>query len=309
AIALALRLDPFDRAVWRGAARVAGAAPPGAAAEAMQAVLQAARPGGVDGGAAAGEPGADAVPNLVAAAAEVARGDVLAGMHARGHRLKNLLGVIGARARSARKAAADGDLSERLRDLEGELTRLYDEWATYLRSLQSPGAGVIEVVPVNGLVEEVAAAAAARTQAQIDVTLDAALPDLRGDRMLLREALLNVVNNAAEACGTGGRVTVAARTVRSAGPALVEIEVADDGPGIPRADLARVFVPGFTTKETGSGVGLAVAEQVVAAHHGRILLDSELGRGTRVTLVLPADLGGFAGLAVLVGERGGSGDT
>jgi signal transduction histidine kinase len=127
--------------------------------------------------------------------------------------------------------------------------------------------------------------------------------------MLLREALLNVVNNAAEACAAAGRVAVAARAVRSAGVAVVEIEVADDGPGIARADLARVFVPGFTTKESGSGVGLAIAEQVMAAHHGRILLDSEVGRGTRVTLVLPADLGGFAGLATLVGERSGGGGT
>jgi signal transduction histidine kinase len=301
AIEQALRLDPDDRVAWRGAARVAAAAPAADAAEVLVAALGAASPGEAT----------QAVDRLIAAAAEVARGDVLSGVHARGHRLKNLLGIIGARARSARKAAGTGgdDLGERLRDLEGEITRLYDEWATYLRSLQSPGASVIEMVPVGALVEEVAAAAAARTTAQIDVTIDSGLPDLRGDRMLLREALLNVVNNAAEACAAAGRVAVAARAVRSAGVAVVEIEVADDGPGIARADLARVFVPGFTTKESGSGVGLAIAEQVMAAHHGRILLDSEVGRGTRVTLVLPADLGGFAGLATLVGERSGGGGT
>jgi signal transduction histidine kinase len=75
--------------------------------------------------------------------------------------------------------------------------------------------------------------------------------------------------------------------------------VADSGPGIPRSELGRIFVPGYTTKDTGSGVGLAIAERVVAAHHGRILVDSEEGKGTTVTVILPTDLGGFATLRSL----------
>src|SRR5690606_34268361 len=122
------------------------------------------------------------------------------------------------------------------------------------------------------------------------------MPDLRGDRVLLREALLNIISNAAEASeATGGRVDVSARAT-GATP-TIEIEIADTGPGIPRADLGRVFAPGFTTKESGSGIGLAIAERVVSAHHGRIRVDSEPGQGTRVIVVLPCDLGGFATLA------------
>ncbi|HEU0029449.1 MAG TPA: ATP-binding protein, partial [Kofleriaceae bacterium] len=67
-------------------------------------------------------------------------------------------------------------------------------------------------------------------------------------------------------------------------------------PGIPRAHLGRLFVPGFTTKETGAGVGLAIAERVVSAHHGRITVDSEEGHGTTITITLPTDK---ASLAVL----------
>ena len=72
------------------------------------------------------------------------------------------------------------------------------------------------------------------------------------------------------------------------------------GPGIARAHLGRLFVPGFTTKETGSGVGLAIAERVITAHHGRIAVDSSEGQGTTVTITLPTDvsvlsaLGGIA---------------
>jgi DNA-binding NtrC family response regulator/anti-sigma regulatory factor (Ser/Thr protein kinase) len=102
-----------------------------------------------------------------------------------------------------------------------------------------------------------------------------------------------VVSNAAEACAAAdGEVSVRVRAIGAPGGGtapLVELVISDTGPGIPRAHLGRLFVPGFTTKETGSGVGLAIAERVVAAHHGRITVDSEEGRGTTITITLPTD--------------------
>ncbi len=286
----AVRAGGPGRGAWRTAARVVAATHGLDADDAVTRLIETVAPG-------AAPATTDAAARLLAAAAEVAREESLAGVHARGHRLKNLLGIIGARVRSARKVAGP-DVAGRLADLEREVTGLYDEWATYLRSLQQPSAAVIELVAVAPLVDEVVRAARERSAAIIDVAVDDGLPELRGDRLQLREALLNVVHNAAEACeGSDGRVRVVARAVRSGGAPLVEIEIADSGPGIPRADLARIFSPGFTTKESGSGVGLVIAERVVASHHGRILVDSEVGAGTRVSLMLPSDLGGFAGLA------------
>jgi len=286
----AVRAGGSGRLAWRTAARVVAATHGLDADDAVTSLLETAAPG-------AAPATTDAAARLLSATAEVAREDSLTGVHARGHRLKNLLGIIGARVRSARKLAGP-ELAGRLADLEQEVTGLYDEWATYLRSLQQPSAAVIELVPVAPLIDEVVRAARERTPVIIDVTIDDGLPELRGDRLLLREALLNVVHNAAEACeATSGRVQVTARAGRSGGAPLVDIEIADTGPGIPRADLARIFSPGFTTKDSGSGVGLVIAERVVASHHGRILVDSEVGDGTRVTLMLPSDLGGFAGLA------------
>jgi signal transduction histidine kinase len=224
--------------------------------------------------------------------------------------VKNLLGIIGARARSARKVAGEGELADRLKDLEADVTALYEEWAQYLRSMQAP-TPTIELVPLSPLVHEVVVAAQARTQ-HVPISLETAagLPDVRGDRMLLREAMLNVISNAAEACAPqGGEVSVRVRSVASpaGGTApIVELVVADTGPGIPRAHLGRLFVPGFTTKETGSGVGLAIAERVVAAHHGRITVDSEEGRGTTITITLPTDKSGLLSLPLWTSsERGG----
>jgi signal transduction histidine kinase len=289
-IELALRIDSAHGLAWRSAARVLEAVSPGAALPGLvERILDAAWPGA---GSAAGQ----VAPRLVTAMAEVTRGDVLAGIYTRGHRLKNLLGIAAARARSARKAGG-GDV-ERLSELERELTALYDEWAAYLRSMQAAGPR-LEILPVAPLLTEVVAQAAQAASVAVDLRVAPGLPDLRGDRLLLREALHNLVANAIEACSEGGgRVTVTARTVASGGAPVLEIEVSDSGPGIPPADLSRLFSPGFTTKKSGSGIGLAVAERAVEAHHGRILIDSEIGRGTRVVVFLPTDLAAFAPLGL-----------
>ncbi|MEZ4358750.1 MAG: ATP-binding protein [Kofleriaceae bacterium] len=294
-----LRVDRAYGTAWRNAARLLDVQSPTVAAVVGR-ILDAAAPG-------AGRAAGGVAPHLLTATVEVVRHDVLAGVYAHGHRVKNLLGIIGARTRSARKSAVaqDGDVAERLRDLEADVTSLYEEWALYLRSMQEQ-TPTVERVPLGQLAREVVASAQARTQ-HVSITVEqaAGLPDVRGDRMLLREVLMNVISNAAEACagGGGGEVMVRLRAVAAIGGAaapLVEIEVADSGPGIARAHLGRLFVPGFTTKETGSGVGLAIAERVITAHHGRISVESVEGQGTTVTITLPTDvsvlsaLGGIA---------------
>jgi signal transduction histidine kinase len=300
----ALRIDASHGLAWRNAARMLDAQSPSLGVVVGR-LLDAANPG-------AGSASGGVAPRLVTATAEVARHDVLAGVYAHGHRVKNLLGIIGARARSARKLverAGSGDLFDRLRDLETDVTTLYEEWAQYLRSMQAP-TPTIELVPLSPLVHEVVVAAQARSQS-VPIALETAagLPDVRGDRMLLREALLNVVSNAAEACAAAhGEVSVRVRAIGAPGSGtapLVELVISDTGPGIPRAHLSRLFVPGFTTKETGSGVGLAIAERVVAAHHGRITVDSEEGRGTTITITLPTDKTGLQQLPLwTTAERG-----
>lgn len=290
----ALRIDAGFGLAWRNAARMVDASvnlSGPALGAVVSRLLDAAYPG-------AGTAASMVAPRLLAATAELARGDVLAGVYAHGHRVKNVLGIIGSRTRSARKLAGEGELSTKLEALEREVTALYEEWAQYLRSVQAAGP-TLEVVAVAPLVQDVVAAAAAKVATPIDVTIAGTLPDLRGDRMLLREALLNIVSNAAEACLAGGSVSITARPVPAGGAPAIEVVITDTGPGIPKAELGRIFVPGYTTKETGSGVGLAIAERVVSAHHGRILVDSEEGKGTTVTVILPTDLGGFATLRMI----------
>jgi PAS domain S-box-containing protein len=122
-------------------------------------------------------------------------------------------------------------------------------------------------------------------QVRLEVALDPELPLLRADEGQLRQALVALLVNALDACGPGGCVRLT--TAREEG--LVRVSVGDDGVGIPREYIDKIFSPFFTTKPVGqgTGLGLAICHGVVTAHGGRIEVESEPGRGTRVSLLLP----------------------
>jgi len=108
---------------------------------------------------------------------------------------------------------------------------------------------------------------------------------LQADAAQLQQALVNLVKNGLEALGGGGRVTVSAH----ADDRTVEIAVADTGHGLSDEQKARLFVPGFTTKGHGSGLGLAVVERIVNDHRGTIAVESAPGAGTTFRIRLPLE--------------------
>src|SRR5438128_822173 len=112
----------------------------------------------------------------------------------------------------------------------------------------------------------------------------ASLPAVHADADLICQVVLGLLANAVEAVPAGAEVTLEAQA--SAGG--VEIAVADSGPGVPAELRARVFEPFFTTRPRGTGLGLAVARQIVEAHGGRIEVGERTGGGARFTLRLPA---------------------
>jgi two-component system NtrC family sensor kinase len=121
---------------------------------------------------------------------------------------------------------------------------------------------------------------------RIEVVRDyGSIPAIAGDRTALGQVLLNVLLNAIQAVPDQGTVTV--RT--EAQPGAVHVVVEDTGVGIAPEHISRIFEKGFSTKpqETGSGLGLSISRELVERHGGRIELESEPGRGTRVTIVLP----------------------
>ena len=118
---------------------------------------------------------------------------------------------------------------------------------------------------------------------EVALSLSPSLPRVPADVAQVRQLLLNLLRNAREAMPAGGSLRVTTRVTRGA----VEIEVRDTGPGIPPDRLARIFDPFFTTKERGTGLGLAMAQEIAQEHGGQLFCDSTPGRGTAFTLRLP----------------------
>ena len=100
----------------------------------------------------------------------------------------------------------------------------------------------------------------------------------------MRQVLLNLVMNAIEALPRGGCVKPSVAALADGG---AEIVVWDDGPGMPADVVEKAFLPFFTTKARGTGLGLSIVQKIVQAHHGRVTLSSEPGKGTRIAITLP----------------------
>jgi signal transduction histidine kinase len=135
--------------------------------------------------------------------------------------------------------------------------------------------------------------AVSRSKGRADVALaleieDGLLP-LHADADQLERVVVNVVQNAYEALEDGGNVRVAVRRAQGSGSydTWLEIAVEDDGPGMDDTTLERAFIPFYTTKEQGTGLGLALCERLIRAQGGTIQLRSRPDEGTIVLIRLP----------------------
>jgi signal transduction histidine kinase len=136
------------------------------------------------------------------------------------------------------------------------------------------------IEPVVRLMESTAR----KRQLEMRIDIEPDVPEVLADADQLKQIVLNLLLNAIEASVAGGHVGLA---VSCSGPDTVTIEVNDDGPGIPAAQLDTIFEPFFTTKETGTGLGLALVHQMVVEHNGEISVESEPGEGTTFRVSLP----------------------
>ena len=236
--------------------------------------------------------------------AEVRRGETLAaaGRMAVGlaHEIRNPLGAIrGAVQLLARELAPGSRFGEYTQVLIQEVdrvNRIIEQLLDLARPVQ------LRTAPLNlhQLLERVALLAAEGAQAQ-GVTIirryDPSLPPILGDEDRLVQVFHNLVRNAFDAMKGGGRLTLSTRISLSpvfakmdlgAGQrSMVEVQVTDEGTGIPARVQAKVFDPFFTTKERGLGLGLALCHRILEEHKGAVRIDSVEGRGTTVTCFLP----------------------
>ena len=175
-------------------------------------------------------------------------------------------------------------------EVAGKINREVDHMADLVREITQFGRpGSLRRAPtnVNGLLESCLGLAQARVsgkEIRVALELDTELPQGMLDSREIRKVFLNLIVNSLEAMEAGGTLTL--RT-RSAERGLVEAVVEDTGCGMSEETRARAFDLFFTTKDSGTGLGMAIARTVVEQHGGRLEIRSQLGRGTQARVLLP----------------------
>ncbi len=192
------------------------------------------------------------------------------------------------RATLRRLILAESDRLSRMLAEFMEFSRLeLRRWRTLdLRDVAADAIGLVAQHPDTG----------AGTRIELSAPDDPVIVD--GDQDLLHRAVFNLVLNGVQHAGPSGRVHVELGRVEALDlpasvpvPAPVRLSVQDSGPGIREEDLGRLFDPFFTTRNGGSGLGLAMVHRAIEAHRGAILVDSPAGRGACFTVYLPAHNG------------------
>jgi two-component system, NtrC family, sensor kinase len=208
------------------------------------------------------------------------------------HEVRNPLASIGLYAELLGDEIADETGAEARRllaSIASEVDRLTEITENYLRFARFPQAKLEreDLGAVAAAVLEFSRAELAQAGIALEVEVASDLPEIAADESQLRQALLNLVRNAREAMASGGRLRVTVDAPEGSAR-QVRLRLSDSGAGIPEADRAKIFDPFFSTKEKGTGLGLALVQQIVAEHGGRIDVDSEIGKGTTLTLTFPA---------------------
>jgi len=208
------------------------------------------------------------------------------------HELKNPLAGLRLYARHLEQRLTrngDGDGSE----LAQKITSTVDHLAAVVQEITAFGRPPeLHRVPTQlpALLDECVAFAEAKCETpgvEVVRAYDASCPPAMLDARELRKALLNLVLNAMESLGPGGKLTVS--TGFSAETRTVTVIIEDMGCGMTEETLSRMFDLFFTTKPQGTGLGMALARSVVDLHGGDLAIHSTVGKGTRVIIRLPVD--------------------
>ncbi|HEV7732098.1 MAG TPA: ATP-binding protein [Candidatus Binatia bacterium] len=205
------------------------------------------------------------------------------------HEVRNPLAVIRSAAQGIAETvpAADAATRRSCEFITDEIDRL-SSVVTSLLAFARPMQVNARPVPVPELLDRALLLAGEELAARgVAVRCEAGgpLPALHADPDLVCQVLIGLLSNAAEAAGQGGTITIEARRTEK----VVELGVADSGPGVPPEMRARIFEPFFTTRARGTGLGLAVARQIVEAHGGQIDVGDGPSGGARFVIRLPLD--------------------
>lgn len=205
------------------------------------------------------------------------------------HEINNPLGIIQANAEDLLFAdCPSAEVREGLRAILRNATRA-GEITTGLLDLASPKPLSNDVLSLEEVVRESLALLGPKLKS---LRLELRFPEspllVRGDARSLQQVIVNLVLNSIESMDGRGSVAIAGRTEGCGSGKTVVLVVKDTGRGIPRQDLSNIFEPFFTSRKTGFGLGLFITRRIVERHGGVLFVESELGKGTRMIIELPA---------------------
>ncbi len=218
------------------------------------------------------------------------------------HELRTPLAVIRAAGHNLLSGVVkDGKQAERYSRLivqhADQLTEMIEQVLSFA-SLR-PGRQAIQHQPlsIKDILDGSVEAASGDLQASgcaVDLQIPATLPEVTGDLASLRRAFQNLIANAAKHGSAGGRIGIRATAVEQSNKTLIEVRVADNGPGIPGSEIAHLFEPFYrgerarTEQIRGTGLGLSLLKSILDAHGGSVEVQSVEGRGTEFLVRLPA---------------------
>ena len=212
-----------------------------------------------------------------------ALGELSAGI---AHEFKNALATISGYAQMIHADPAAPDTSEnaeKILDQTRHVTHVVTEFLRFARPLEISE----ERVDLRRLLAKVGAEVQELfPQARIEP--EGEFSEIGGDEGLLRQAFLNLVRNAAEAASGVSGPTVTVRAELTGPEAAQRVRILDNGPGIPEVALPKLFLPFFTTKANGTGLGLAVVQKIILQHGGRIEARNRPEGGAEFIVTLPA---------------------
>ncbi|MCB9961454.1 MAG: ATP-binding protein [Hyphomonas sp.] len=224
-----------------------------------------------------------------------------------GHEVKNPLGAIIGAAQLLERQGVEGQ-SELLEIIREEARRI-ERLVNRLSAFELFSAPRMTSFNIHALLDRVIASERVALGASVDILrdFDPSLPEIHGDEDHLQQAFQNLIRNAAEAAQDGsGRAQVLVRTAYATGLAFKRsrfgvglqramlITIEDNGRGIPRDKISRIFDVFQSSKSGARGLGLSIVKEVITAHGGQIRVDSEPG-ATRFTVLLPIRTGGLNG--------------
>ncbi len=204
------------------------------------------------------------------------------------HQIRNPLGIIGSSVQCCMEKVEDQDGFKKHFEIIYRNVLNTNKIITYLLEFAKPKALEFKECNINQILIEVYRLIKvdfSKSRIRFLRHFDRYLPKIHCDKELLKQVFFNLFMNAKQAMLEGGTISISTRYNSS--DQLIEIIIKDTGIGISQKNMGNIFNPYFTTKKTGTGLGLPIVHRIITDHHGQVLCESEEGKGTKIAIFLP----------------------